>query len=439
MNNKNLFYHIIVTLALLFTEASTFGQSIDSLVNETLQNNPQLKSIQYRIKAAGYKAASVNTYPAPSLSLEFSQVPTGSVNILNDAISNNIGISQMFPIGGKIPAMVNVENKNGQVEEESYKVYSTSLTAQVKMSYYALWLIERKIEIQQKTIELLNDLLKNSLSSFSLNNSSQADILILKSEIASNEVLIPQLVRQRESETIKLNKLLGRPLESKQVTAEKELPSVTLDVSQSALEEILHEKNPDLSKMDRMIDMNKAMIDANERELIPDLMVQGMLMRMPRGMILTAKSDLSMLEPKTEYMYSLMFSVNLPFMPWSKDGNKAKSEQLSAGISGIQYEKEDMERDMKSKLKESLIKYQSSVESAKLYEESVIPLYEQAVEAQMSAYRNNSANINAVLDASRMLLMQQMNLYMAKADGNMAIAEIEMMTGTRSLTNKKLN
>ena len=47
--------------------------------------------------------------------------------------------------------------------------------------------------------------------------------------------------------------------------------------------------NPSLKKMGSMIEMNKAMIDANSRELIPDLMVQGMLMRM-RGMILTSKA-----------------------------------------------------------------------------------------------------------------------------------------------------
>jgi len=93
--------------------------------------------------------------------------------------------------------------------------------------------------------------------------------------------------------------------------------------------------------MGNMIEMNKAMIDANNRELIPDLMVQGMFMRMPQGMILTSKSDLSMLNPKTETMYSLMFSINLPFAPWSINKYKAKEQELYAGISSIEYEKND--------------------------------------------------------------------------------------------------
>ncbi|MCK7527848.1 MAG: hypothetical protein MZV64_64675 [Ignavibacteriales bacterium] len=57
---------------------------------------------------------------------------------------------------------------------------------------------------------------------------------------------------------------------------------IPLASTQSKLEEVLDFSNPTLKKMSGMIEMNKAMIDANNRELIPDLMVQGMFMRMPR-------------------------------------------------------------------------------------------------------------------------------------------------------------
>ena len=65
----------------------------------------------------------------------------------------------------------------------------------------------------------------------------------------------------------------------------------------------------------------------------------------------------------------------------------------------------------------------------KLYSENVIPLYEQARSTQVSSYQNNQTNINTVIDANRMILMQSMNYYMAQADYQMAIAEIEMMLG----------
>ncbi|KAA0240727.1 MAG: TolC family protein [Chlorobiota bacterium] len=181
--------------------------------------------------------------------------------------------------------------------------------------------------------------------------------------------------------------------------------------------------------MDNMIEMNRAMIDANERELIPDLMLQGMFMVMPQGMILTSQSDLGMLDSKVEFMYSLMVSINLPFAPWSINKYKAKSQELAAGISSIAFEKSNMQREMGVKLREASVKFSTASELLKLYDKKIIPLTRQTTESQISAYQNNKSTITAVLDSYRMMLMVQMNYYMAMADTQMSLAEIEMMVG----------
>ena len=419
---------IIILLLLLMIEAK--AQSVDSLVAEAVKNNPQLRSLQYRITASEKRTESINTLPAPNLSVEFSQVPTNSIDVLNQSISNNIGLSQMFPLGGKLNAMAEVERKNTLVEGNNFGIYKINLTAQVKMSYYTLWLIDRKIEVQKKNITFINDVIKSVESSYYTNKINQADMLTLQSEIASNETQLLILEKQKEAEIYKINKLLGRNLESKDVFAVTDFSAEILSSSQSKLEELLRATNPSLKKMDRMIEMNNAMIEANNRELIPDLMVQGMFMRMPRGMILTSKADVMMIEPKTEYMYSFMASITLPFAPWSINKYKAKEEEISAGIRSIEYEKNDMQREMDSQLKAALVKYNTAIDLTKLYNDKVIPLYSKVAESQVSAYQNNRTGVTTVIDSYRMLLMQQMNFFMAQADTQMVLAEIEMMVGS---------
>jgi len=426
------FVPALCTLLLMFCFSRlTIAQSVDSLVAEAVRNNPQLKSLQYRITASEKRTESINTLPAPNLSVEFSQVPTSSIDILNQSISNNFALSQMFPLGGKLSAMAEVERKNTLVEGNNYEIYKINLTAQVKMSYFTLWLIDRKVEVQKKNITLINDVIKSTESSYYTNRINQADVLTLQSEIASNETQLLILEKQKEAEVYNLNKLLGRDLNSKDVFALEIFDSDSLELTQTQLEELLANLNPSLSKMNSMIEMNKAMIDANNRELIPDLMVQGMFMRMPRGMILTSKSDLAMLDPKTETMYSLMFSINLPFAPWSINKYKAKEEELYAGINSIEFEKSDMQREMTSQLKAALVKYNTAVDLTKLYNEKVIPLYSKAAESQVSAYQNNRTGVTTVIDSYRMLLMQQMNFYMSQADTQMSLTEIEMMVGKK--------
>lgn len=425
----NLFINKVIVIIILLLSASVHAQSVDSLVAEAIKNNPQLKSLQYKITASEKRAESINTLPAPNLSVEFSQVPNNSFDIFNQSNSNNFALSQMFPLGGKLNAMAEVERKNTLVEGNNYEIYKINLTAQIKMSYYTLWLFDRKIEVQKKNITLINELSKSVESSYYTSKINQADLLTLQSEIASYETQLLILEKQKEVEIYKLNKLLGRNLDSKEIYTIIDFSVDILSSSQSKLEEVLGYSNPSLKKMGSMIEMNMAMINANNRELIPDLMIQGMFMRMPQGMFLTSKSDLAMLDPKTETMYSLMFSINLPFAPWSINKYKAKEEELQAGISSIEYEKNDMQREMTSRLKAVLVKYNTAVDLTKLYNEKVIPLYSKAAESQVSAYQNNRTGVTTVIDSYRMLLMQQMNYYMSQADTQMSLAEIEMMVG----------
>ncbi len=421
--------YLFTVLVVMFASIFINAQSVDSLVDEAVVNNPKLKSLEYKIKASEFRRESVNNLPPPNLSIEFAQVPINEYDILNQSISNNIALSQMFPIGGKLNAMAEVENKNTLVEGDNYNTYKVNLIAQVKMSYYSLWLIDRKLEIQRNNIALLNDLLKAIQVSYYTNKINQADLLTVQSEIASNETQLLILEKQRESEIYKLNKLLGRDLNSKNIYTLEKIEADSLKLSQSQLEELLSDSNPSLKKMSSMIDMNKAMITANNKELIPDLMVQGMLMRMPRGMILTSASNLSMLDPKTEVMYSLMFSINLPFAPWSSGKIKYKEEELAAGINSIEEEKNDMQREMTAKLKKALVKYNTAKELAELYDKKVIPLYTSSTESQTAAYQIGKTGITTVIDSYRMLLMQKMNYYMSKADVQMSLAEVEMMVG----------
>lgn len=438
LRNSLLFSAVFAVTLFFLAVNSAKAQSVDSLVIEAAKNNPQLKSLQYKIVASEKRTESINTLPAPNLSVEFSQVPTNSVDILNQSNSNNIALSQMFPLGGKLNAMAEVERKNTLVEGNNYEIYKINLTAAVKMSYYTLWLIDRKIEVQKKNNSLIADVIKSVESSYYTNKINQADVLTLQSEIASNETQLLILGKQKEAEIYKLNSLVGRNLDSKDVFIIEDFPADILNSSQAKLEEILGYSNPALKRMGNMVEMNKAMIEANNRELIPDLMIQGMFMRMPRGMILTSKSDLSMLDPKTETMYSLMFSINLPFAPWSVNKYKAKEEELYAGIKSIEYEKNNMQREMTAQLKAALVKYNTAIDLISLYGEKVLPLYMNATESQVSAFQNNRTGVTTVIDSYRMLLMQQMNYYMAKADTQMSLAEIEMMVG-KTLKNNEVS
>ncbi len=425
-------------LIILISIIPLAAQPVDSLINLAINNNPLLKSYKAKVLAIQNRAEAVNQLPPPSLSIEFNQIPFNSLNIWNESESNSISLSQMFMLGGKLGAMKDVELKNINIETANSKIAAINIIAGIKMNYYNLWITERKIEIQERIITTLEQLINNLNVQLSINKINQADILALTGEIFTNKTQVANLINEKQKYINSLNRFLGFALDTISTSIDI---STQANIDEKYLLDYLSSNNPILVKMDAMSEMNKAMINANNRDKIPDLMVQGMLMRMPLGMPLYAGSDLSMTSMdgnKTEYMYSIMASVTLPFAPWSANKYKFKEEELLATIKGIQYEKEDMRNEMLNNLKNSIIKFKNSKNLLQLYSDNVIPVYENTLNLQILTYQTSRSNLTAVIDAVRMLLMQHMNYYMAQADIQMSLAEIEMMAGS-SIINLNLD
>jgi outer membrane protein TolC len=427
-----------IILGLSFLVSQAVAQPVDSLIQEAYKNNPQLKSFEYQIQATGFRASSSGAWPAPSIGVEFSQIPTSSSNLLNDAISNNYSISQMFMLGGKLSAMSEMERRKGRVLEQNLGSTQVQLRARIRMTYYQLWLLERQIEVQQRTLSLLNELAQNMQSHVMINRMRQADLFTIQAEVASEKAKLSEMISKRSILQNDMNSLLGRNDLTQVVTINSTLPSTSAMSSEFQLAERVKQANPSLIAMDRMKEMNEAEITAANRELFPDIMLQAMVMRMPNGMILTGgprstdmiqQSAAGLAMQKTDWMYSIMASITLPFAPWSSERSTAKANEMRVTNLSIDAERNAMQREMIASLRSALNKYATADSLVHQYQNEIIPLTRQSAEAQTVAYQTGQVPITTVLDSRRMELMKQDDYLMVLMDRQMALIEIEMMVG----------
>jgi len=277
--------------------------------------------------------------------------------------------------------MTKAERRNISIAEAEYETYKLKLISGIKTKYYKIWMTEHHMELREEIIDLLRNLLESSEKLYIIGTAKYSDLLILKAELAANKTQYDVLEDEYSAEVYEMNSLIGRDIENNELAVRHTWKIDSLIYSAEELLEILNEANPELRKMEEMIEMNKLEIEANNKELFPDLMLQGMVMRMPRGMILTTKSPVHDLDGmgETEYMYSLMASVTLPFVPWSSGKYSEKEKELNSTISGLSDEKYNMQRTMISEIKAMLEKLESERKKIKLYSEDVIPLYMQAL------------------------------------------------------------
>ena len=425
-------------LPLLFGVVFSHSQSVDSLVQEALKNNPQLKSFEYQIQATGFRANAAGALPAPSLGLEFSQIPTNSINLLNDATSNNLSLSQMFMLGGKLAAMSEVEKKRGNVLEQNRGSLEVQLRAKIKMNYFRLWLLDRQIDIQQRTISLLEELAKFMVPHVQTNRMRQADLLTIQAEVSSEKAKLISMRSDRVTVQNTIHSLLGRDDFSTVIITDSTISTGSKIISAFQLAEKVKRANPSLLAMDKMKEMNESMIVSADKDLIPDLMIQAMVMRMPNGMLLTGgsrsafavqQSAMGMPMQETNWMYSIMASITLPFAPWSAERSTGKADEMRATNSSIDAEKNAMQREMLSSLRSAINNYQSADSLSQQYSSTIIPLIREAAEAQTVAYQTGQVPISTVLDARRMELMKWDDYFMSVIDRQMALTEIEMMVG----------
>jgi len=141
------------------------------------------------------------------------------------------------------------------------------------------------------------------------------------------------------------------------------------------------------------------------------------------------QSAMGMPMGQTDWMYSVMASITLPFVPWSAERSSSREEEYLAMNASIDAEKNAMQREMLSQLRSSTLKFMTADSLAREYSNSILPLMREAAEAQTVAYQTGQVPISTVLDARRMELMKRDDYLMVLVDREMALAEIEMMVG----------
>ena len=106
--------------------------------------------------------------------------------------------------------MSEMEKRKGRVLEQNLGSFQVQLRAKIKMNYYQLWLLDRQIEVQQRTLSLLLELVQNMQSHVMINRMRQADLYTIQAEVASEKAKLNELKSQRANLQNAINSLLGR-------------------------------------------------------------------------------------------------------------------------------------------------------------------------------------------------------------------------------------
>jgi outer membrane protein TolC len=409
---KSLLILLLLNSSYIFSQNK--ASSIDSLVNEALQNNPPLKSAKQFALAQRQKVNQVTAWDAPQVGIEFFQTPISSFpNPLKDGMETDYFVQQMFPFPGKLSAMGSAAENNASMFNAQYKALEKEIIKKVKTGYYELYLIQKKIRLNEENQDLLRNFISIAQKQYEVGMGKQPDIIRAQTELS---ILINEgvnLLKEKVSVEAMFNSLLYRPVYLP-VGEINEIYDSIPKWNFENLNNLAFESRYELQAMKFNVDMYKSELTASKLEYYPDIMARLMYKNMTGT---------------TEDFWAAMVGVNIPLAPWSSGKYTGKVEENELNINSTEEQYNNMRNMVSYEVQNALVKIESNRNLVELYQNTVIPQAEQTLSSTTAAYQTGKTEFLMLIDAYRMLLMAELDYYMTVMNFMESQAALEQAIG----------
>jgi outer membrane protein TolC len=379
------------------------------------QQRPALEAARLRWREAVERVPQAGGWPDPTLRYGYF---AREVETALGAQEHRIGLAQRFPFFGKLGLREKAAEQAALAAWQRYRVQRLAAFEQVARAYYAYAYLARAIDIARENLTLLDGVEGVVRTRYATGRTPQSDLLRIQVEVGTLEDRMRSLEERRTPLAKRLNAALGRPVEAPLPWPVPLLdPADTLPDDAAVLEQVQSE-SPELLAIQfetRGADRSLALA---RRERFPDVTLGVENIR-------TSRSDLTSFSDSGRDAWILSVSVPLP-VDTSK--YRAAIREADARRRGLAVSQKDHELQLLAETEQLLFELHDAGRRVDLYETSLIPVGQQALDAAKTAFETGAASFLDALDAERVLLRFQLDLARARADrGQRVIAILARM------------
>lgn len=406
----------IITIILLFIEplyADKLG--IMELQQIVLKENPRLKSLQFEADMLKKRIPSSSTLEDPKIKFGLNNVPTSDFSFKEDGMtSKEIGLSQMFPLGGKLKMKESIATKEYKLALERLRKERIEILNKLRIYVYELNYIKASVEILNKMkgyIKLLMESEKGASKSGmgSLTNVVKANI----EETLIDEELIT--LKQNERELYdKINYLTGRHVDIKK---EDLLNITSTSLESKEIKKNILNANPDIRMLSIERDISEDEIQLKKKEYYPDIELEVSYMQREDALGGQDRSD----------MVSAMVTFNIPL--WYKRKNIPMVTEMERKKWMMNSLVIDKKNELISQAETILSRLNKWQELYKLYTEQLIPQNELTLETDLAQYKTGGFEFMSLIDTIRMLLKYKKEAILMQKEYMVEVSKLNALMG----------
>ncbi|HVS90091.1 MAG TPA: TolC family protein [Candidatus Acidoferrum sp.] len=389
--------------------------SLQDLLTEAEQNNPQIQAARQTWQAAKQVPSQVSTLPDPQFNLQ--QVNVGSLRPFagytnSDFAYFGLGISQDFPYPGKLRLKGEIAKRGADVVQQQFESLRRSVLAAIKSVYFQLAYLSKTLGILESDGQLLQQVEKSADARYRSGMGNQQDLL--RAQLEQTKLLREITMHHLEVAKLQaqIKQFLNRPQSSPDIEL-TELPETPLPLTFEELLSAGKAENPGISGAEKMVEKQKLQVDLARKDFYPDFNVQYMWQR----------------TDPTQFRAYYMLTVGVRVPIYRARKQRPELAQAEAELNRSRSESEVQSQQVAFELRSEYETEQKTAELLKIYREGLLPQARAGFQAGIAAYQNNRQDFQALLASFLDVLHLDEEYWKSIAEREMALARLEQLTG----------
>lgn len=402
---------------------NSFGKAevidLDRMVYFALNNNPELKSMSYKISSSKLAADEKDYLPDPMFEFELDDIMSdfSKVGMIN------FYVSQMFMFPGKLSLERKSELNNSSMMEYDLKNMAVTMINMIKMNYYDLYFTEQKLKINSENQLIIQNFMTAAEARYSVGKGMQQEVFkaqIELSKLQNEEYLLRQQKKNTLSELTGLTKVViddNTKISFKNIDADYLLDMAHFKLEGFDTDKLVNyafENRADLKSLESKKIMNQTDLEMAKLSRAPDFSV---------------KLGYKILPFEEKNAFNIMLGISIPIAPWTSGKYDYSVKKSEVNIKSTDEDINAKKNDIRNEVVNSVNQLLAAKQTMNYYYTVMIPQTENSLKATQYNYENNMTTFVDLLDSYRMYQEAKLMYYESLTMYLKMIADVEKSTG----------
>lgn len=390
---------------------------LDELIQEMVQNNPELQASWNQWQAAQTRPSQSGALPDPVLGLGFMNLPIHSFALDEEMMSGRqLSLMQMFPFPGKLGTRQHIMLNEAAIAEQQYLQKKNDLIKALKEAYFELFYINKAMHTNHKNQAVLNQFLQIAETRYRVGKGIQQDVFKAQLELSKLTDNLYELQQQQQLLAAEIAFLLNRRSPTLAPRTE-ELSFLPFKMGLDELQSLAEKHNPFLHSWQITVQQSEQKISLARKEYLPDFTIEVTYIQ--RDMLWTGEGGTD--------LFSGMIGLTLPLYFWKKQARQVQETELDAQAS--HHMQESARQMIYRELEKSYSTLQMNQKRWQLFKNMIIPQAEQTLQSALSAYQVDRVDFLTVIENQMSLYTYELESHRILSDYYKNIAEVEVLVG----------